>query len=596
MCLILSGFLFNSCVNKEYDLDKELDGTSVMLKDMTLPIGNLEKILIDDLLSVEQTNGMIVEDENGDYAFLFKSNEPFSAKFSIPTFQIPLTDDISSENYRVEFLTEGLAGLDASLIENQVLQFNNVEVEKLISIDENYLLPSQILDIKEAEVNTEIDYKFAVNAGAVYVKKGFSLDFPDWIVLEKTNNEEFFEIVSEGDNKNIIRLTEEIKVSSSTPFSIGLLIKKVNFPDGSIISGGKDETGKNCKKISLKDDNKINAGGDVYLHTKDFTIIPEKINFDMRMFFEEYEVKSAKVSLDMSMDLPDQSFPITGFPEMFDKEGVVIDLYDSFLSFDVANEIPVALNLNADLKAYKKSQEVMSMHLGDNAPGNKKFSIPGLWEGTIVYSRLGRGEGEIAMPELGQLINHKPDGISVSNIVVSSSDDYITITSGQEHECFLGYELYAPLAFGKDLKLSLTSDIDDIGINLEEYGIRSAKVMFELTNTIPLDFNLSASALDSEGNIVEGINLELSDKIKPGKLDSPSITPVTITLSTDQEGLKFNALRLAFEATCPTAEHQGVALNKNQGIDIKNLAINLPDGIEVDIAKILNQDPNFYEE
>lgn len=582
----------SSCVKEEYDLNKEFDGTAVLMKDITMPVGNLEKITVESILSTGAEDQMIVTDENGNYAFTFDGGDPFSAKFSIPYFQIPFEDGSKGDEHYIVFNAGPHAGSNGADI-NQEFELKDQRVEKVIKVTDEDLLPYQILDIKEITINTLLSYDLSVSYGAMSLKKDFMMDFPDWIEIEKNDSHSFYVVENQDENKNVIRFTQNAKIVAGTPLNLSLKITKVNLPDGSVIPGGYDSEGRPCKKIHFEEteENMVIVSGVLLVNTNDFAVIPEKTNFIMNMTFNDFYVESALVSLDMSMTAPDQEVPISSYPSFFDQDGLVLDLYDAFLKFNVKNELPVALDLNADFKVFKNSEEKMNVHLGGNVADAEEFTIPALWEGTKVYSRLGQGEGEIALPELGNLINYRPDRISVSDIVITGSREYVTITSGQELDCSLGYELYAPLAFGKDLSMSYDIDIEDIGLDLTEYGVNTAGISLDVINSIPLKFNVVATAFDEGGNPVEGINLNVTGEVAPGSQLSPSSNKLKIQLTAEGEGLMLNSLKLNLIATSPDAEYQGVPLNKAQCLEVKNLALNLPEGLVVDLENLFGEEP-----
>ena len=66
--------LFSSCVNEEYDLDKGIDAEMTILKNISLPVGNLEKIVLMDILEIEE-NSIIYADDNNDLVLSFKGDE-----------------------------------------------------------------------------------------------------------------------------------------------------------------------------------------------------------------------------------------------------------------------------------------------------------------------------------------------------------------------------------------------------------------------------------------------------------------------------------------------------------------------------------------
>ena len=51
--IIISGIVINSCVNEEYDLDKEMDNEITILKNLTVPVGDLEMMKLEELISLD---------------------------------------------------------------------------------------------------------------------------------------------------------------------------------------------------------------------------------------------------------------------------------------------------------------------------------------------------------------------------------------------------------------------------------------------------------------------------------------------------------------------------------------------------------------
>lgn len=593
-CLSVFGIAVCSCVNEEYDLKKEIDGTAVIMKDVSMPIGDLEKITVDKILAFDSEDQMIVKAENGDLAFRFTGSDPIEADLTVPSFQIPLEDGSKGDDHNITVNTGALAGLNgADLVPDQQIHLKNQRVEKVIKVSDADLLPYQIIDIREVETATVIDYNFSVSEGAVHIGEGFQMDFPDWLVVEKYDNDANYVVETVSGNKNVVRFTKDVKISAGTPYIIDLIIRKITVPEGSIVDGGNDSEGRPCKKLMFDEEDEANmviVTGDIYVDSKDFPVIPPKIDLKMHLEFSDFAVKKAEASLDMRMNLDDQEVAITEYPDFFKKEGVVMDLYNAYLNFHIANQIPLALDLNADFIAYKASAPVVDIKLGTAADAYP-FHVPAAWTGTMSFSRLGNEEGVTAVPEIGNILTSLPEKVAVSNISAVSSHDYITIEPGQTFLCSVGYELYAPLAFGNDFRLIYDMDINDIGLDLKEAGVTSAKINFDVQNSVPLDFKIAAAALDAEGNPAEGMTLKVNGSAAPGTLAAPSSSPVSITLTSSTEGITLDALRLSLTATCPSSQYQGVALNSAQGLQISGLSLNLPEGITLDVNNIFNADP-----
>ena len=81
---------------------------------------------------------------------------------------------------------------------------------------------------------------------------------------------------------------------------------------------------------------------------------------------------------------------------------------------------------------------------------------------------------------------------------------------------------YAPLAFGKDLKIEYDTDIKDLNgtFNSTEensfaFEIAEADIKFNMYNSIPLKLALSATAIDLDGNPMDGVKASLDGEIMP---------------------------------------------------------------------------------
>ena len=585
--LLICGVVLSSCVNEEYDLNN-IDGTTVILKDFALPIGSLEKIMIKDVLSLDPDGTMIKADSNGDLTFYFSGSELFNESITIPSFSIPFSNG-SSNVQSLTINTGNFAGVNSSIIGNQTIRLNQ-KYEQVLEIESDYLLPSEVIDAKYVDLDMDIDYSFSVSSGAAYVAEGFKIDFPDWMTIEKADSQNSYVIEKDGNNNNVIRFVKDTKVSADSPVVLKLKITKVVFPEGSIIAGGTDQNGKQCKKLWLDPKaaaNKVVLEGDVYMQTGDFPTIPESISINMQLNFSNFDVKAANICLAMEYNYEGQTLPMIEYPDFLKGNDVALDIYDAFLRFNVTNSLPLSLEINADFEAYKNSILTQNMHLGAGAlNGTSPIVIPAQsTNAEILFSKLGTGES-IKLPLIGDILLNLPDKVKVSNVNVSSSQDYIDIVPGTNYGCSLAYDLYAPLAFGEKFKFNYGVDVKGIGLELNEFDIKSASLVLNVTNSIPLNFNLSAKAIDDEGQPVEGLKLEVLGNIASGVQSAPSTTPVQITLSSEGTATRLDAISLMFSATGPKNEHIGTPLNEAQGLKIDGISVRLPEGVTVDFTSL----------
>lgn len=582
--LFVLGFIACSCVNEAYDLNK-VDGTAVIMKDVAMPIGSVDPIKINDIMSFDESS-MIAKDPYGNLFFQFRSSESINESITIPQFTIPFSSQINDTGHTLKFDTGSYAGMDGTQIESYIISLQQ-DFQKSIKIDAQ--LPSEVVDAEYVNLEVALKYIFEVNTGAAYVKEGFKLDFPDWMTVVKTDDNTAYLLENEGNNKNIAIFKSNTKVAQNAPLEINLMITRVDFPEGCLVDG----------KVTLDETdeaNMIKVNGNIYMDTKDFPTIPPSLEVSMNIEFSDFDVKSARLSLDMDMAFGGQEINLPEYPEFFKSEGFVLDIHDLFLNFNIKNTLPLGLELDADFEAYKNSAKIRSMHIGANPKnsedGTTAVLIPADTEDTkIVFSKLGK-EGTIALPMIGDLLADQPDMIKVSDVVISSARDYVEIIPGTTYDCSLGYELLAPLAFGKKFSLKYDLGLSDLAMDLSEYGISNASLTMTVTNGIPLNFSLSAKALDADGQPVEGLDMDVVGNIASGVHNDPSTSVVELRLKSTGKSVNFNSLALTLIATAPADIHLGTALNENQGLEIKGISLRLPDGVTIDVNSIFSADPS----
>lgn len=591
-----AGLTLLSCVNEEYDFSK-IDGTAVIGKDIALPIGSLEKIKVGDFITLDESNKMLIQEEDGDYVFYFADNEPITAKITVPSFSIPFEDGSTNVDKQISISTGPLAGLPTSGIDNQRLEIKGQRIEKSINVKESHLLPYEIRDVKEVTMGMLIEYSFSLESGVCYIAKGFEMDFPDWMTIVQADDNHGDYVV---EDENLIRFVKDVKITSGAPFVVKLKLTEVDVPEGSVVDGGNDSKGRPCKTIALDESNsanKIAVTAGIYAETKDFSVIPEKVGLNMHLEFSNFEIQTASVVLDASISASDVNVKISEYPDLFEQDGIVIDFYDPQLKFNIQNDFPLTLIMNADISAYKNGVEKVKMHFADDgAPDSvAPMTIPGSWNGTLVYSRQGK-DGAVELPKIGDFLMAKPDQIRISNIKINSSDDLVMIEQGQELTASAAYELYAPLAFGDGLKFDYETAIKDLGLDLTETGIKSASLILNAENSLPVNFRIEAQALDKDGNPAEKLDLRMIGEVASGTQHNPVTSPIEISLNSSGKGIELNSLKLKLTAAAASPAHQGVPLNVAQALKIRDIALRLPDGVTVDVTNIFKADSNQEEE
>lgn len=557
--------VLSACVNEEYDLSKEIDTEMTLLKNVSMPLGSIEKISIADILTLEEDGGSVVsKNSDGDFIFSF-AGEEISAEIEVPSFSIAPASGIRTEPIEVHFSTGSAAGLSPDLITEDIVysEITGKLLSAAMDIDIDTELPAQIKDIRSVGLDASVYINFAVNSGAVNLKEGFVLEFPAFLNIKKSmTSDSRFELV---DNHKLI-MVEDVKISSASPLTFALELDKINVPSGAIKNGS----------LVLNED--VRVSGDFYLSPSDFSVIPEKIVIDIKAEITDLDVVSAEVKLSLDEEISGSTVAIDNIPEFLAGEGVYLDIYNPSLTFDITNSSPFSFGVKAGITANRGTKEV-SLTLGEDP----EINIPAESSVKFMLTRREQASGGISYivaPELGEMISMLPETISIDNISLASADEgYVEIRSGSRYQASIAYEVYAPLAFGEKLEISFDQDIENLGIDLG-VGVPSICASLKIENSVPLEFAISALALDSAGNVMNDMEVSVSKPVAAGTQTSPATTEVDLTIRSRSGSISFDGLRLALNAAASSTV-AGVALNENQGFVIKDLVISLPDGISI---------------
>lgn len=564
--IILTGMsALSACVNEEYDLSKDIDTEITILKNVSMPLGSIEPVTIEKILNLEQEDiSVLCKNDDGDFIFTFTGSE-ISAEIDVPSFSIAPAGGIQTEPIEVHFNTGPAAGMDPGIVTENIVysKVTGKLLDSSMDIEVESKLPSQIVDVKSVALDASIYMNFSVNAGAVHLMKGFSVEFPEFLNVVGTGyTDSRFEIQS--GNKLVVK--DDILISSVSPLTFALKVDKITLPQGSISEG----------LLVMNDEVRVN--GDFYLSPSDFRVIPEELVVDIKADMTDLDVLSAEVKLAINEKVNGTSLSISEFPEFLTGGNVCLDLYNPSLNFGVKNHTPFAFGVKAGIKAARGNDSV-EIQLGEDPAIDIPADTEAFYQITRKETDVPQGAVNIVVPELGDLISILPEKVTFDDITLTStSTDYVSIVSGDKYSASISYEVYAPLAFDKDLNIEFSTDINEIGLSFDEFSVENFKLGLKIENSIPLDFAIDAVVLDAEGSVVSDMELNVSAPVKGGTQNSPAVSDIEISIKSTGDSFSLDGLRLTMNASAPS-DLTGVALNEKQGFKITDLVITCPEGI-----------------
>lgn len=610
VCIVSSFICITACVNEEYDLSKGIDTTINVNGDISAPLGSTEKILIGDFFEIDPQNSAISV-VDGDYV-LSLSGDMVRHDIDVPELGISGISVGNSENpggYRINMDIPDTQPVEGVQMPDRTYEFT-VAGEKETAIEINEEVPEYIAGIGKIELNSVMSISMRLSRddgrseGEITIGEGFSLVFPDYITIVKEGGSVDYEVL----DGNVVRFASSASLTPSAPLGFRLGIAGIDFgrmPEGQGLVNGRividDIIGMQDVSISAN----ARSFGEV------ISDLPSSLSIDIDMSVSDIEIETVEVVFNPEITVDDQTVEIGEMPEFLSEEGNRLDLYSPVITLMVTNDSPVSAVLQADITSYSNDSQTASIHLGNEDAGAADAVVlrSGVTPVYIVRRAEDVPDGPVAATndpviivrdDLSELIATIPDKMTVSDIdvrVLQETIEFDLVNAPDKYSFSFGYDINVPLAFGEELAVSYPYDITGLNETLNpsssddngslEIDFSEASVFLTFVNEIPLDLSVAASPIDKDGNVIgSGIDVELTGiegnsavTVGAGNVGSPSESPAVIRIRADRESLmKLDGFRLDLKGSCGSG-FAGVALNENQGIQLKDISVNIKGGV-----------------
>ena len=579
MAMLSAAVSVTSCLNEDYDLTKDIDTNISIDGDISAPLGNSEFILVDDFLNLGNDAADVLKtDASGNY-YVSVTGRGSSSDAELPF--LSFSDELVTDGGYIAKIKKSELPLPSSgtvPAEQYTKHFNVSSTPMTVNED----VPHEIRAVKDAEVSGVVKISLMVTTGKATLSD-LIIDFPDYL--------EFADVKDAGLNFNPDGNLLTIKSPQISTMAKNYYLNVVGIDFDKIPSGQGFLPSQH--KIVLNDEIKLSAF-DVNAVLSDFgttvEAIPNEIVADIDLSISSLIVKTALVKVDPDIVIDPFISNVGELPDFLSGDDVVLDLYNPVLKLNIDNHTPLKLNLNADIMSYKGADH-RTAHVG-NANGGEAIALTPSGMNRLYVSRTGEGVptgfSSVVVPDFSSLISIVPDRIGVENIDVEAADEFVTLTSGGRYNVVYDFELAAALAFGKDVKIVYSTDFtgwnETFNPNDESFAleIRDADVKFDFVNMIPMTISLDAAAIDVDGNVIPGIKVTLNGDIPAGSVEKPSTSALTLNLEGSAEQMrKLDGLRLNLTGSDP-GTMSGVCLNKNQGVQFKNMKIRLQAKMDIE--------------
>lgn len=561
----------NSClkVDETYDLDKDFDMTITVGGDLTVPGSSTEKIVLGDLLDLEENSVIRVNNASGDY-FLVQEGDRNSTDVNVPGVDINMLGSFTGVNVSVS----------VTPFSNGSNNETKIAFDKDITINVSKNdVTSDIKDITGADTYCSKDtYLMFTKSGVDFnarLEEGYTLEFPDYIELESDDKDWKVE-----GNKMILTKVGGLEIDEYT--RIYFQITGVNF---------KDENGNGVNDAKFKyndnDNSSITLGGFVKLDGGIFVSAEGStggyINLGANIHSENMIFRSVTAVVDPKVDIEIDPIRIDDLPDFLSDNNVVLDLTDPRIYITLTNPSPVSVDVNATLKSYKNN-------ISQGTAALENINIPKNCEDYTICVNQNKDRWDdtdnmmyVKVENMSDLIKNIPDRIELTDVVTSVVSEEVTIDLGINYTIITDYKVDTPLQFGPDTRIEYTENMDGWDADLEDMEFDRVEASMNVINEIPLGVRMTAKAIDVDGNVLENVKVDMDVEIKAGAIGAPTEQNVKFTLTTDDGKIAgLDGIEISVVASVDNSVSD-VTLNENQTMQFTEIKLKLVGGITMDL-------------
>lgn len=488
------------------------------------------------------------------------------------------------------------ADVVTNVISTRVTDSADISINE--KVDDALILVKNVDLINNANIGFKM--KFAGIPSSIHelFMRFFVVEFPSFINLQYIGNDPRISLVG-----NKLTINGTINETELSPTGTGFVISGLTV-SGLSFDKPLRTIERNGGRYLVIDNSMARFSGDVRVGktsissselnniqmTPDVSIGDLSIKSFIGKVFPEIDPIHESVSLDLDDDM-----------DFLQNGANSLALSDPQISLKLTSTFSVPVNLNLSLSSKKKNGEF----IGNNIrPDNGIITLPACPRDqennttTIVIYKNDRAIPVsndsifVQMSHLSDLMTTIPDSI-IFNLEAKADTSmtdvaqfhYADIT--KELSVSGNYDVTIPLKFDS-LYIEYNDTIDEMAKDLEDFADKVTnlhmKLVADVYSTVPLGIDVSAIPLDLSGEeITSGITIS-SCKIAAGTLDNAVMSELNLDVMVTDG--KLNILDgMIIKAVCKADQTEnGTALRSDEYLEIKNVRLQIVDGIDVDLT------------
>ncbi len=593
---------FQSCVDEDYDLSKDMDlVVNVGGGQLSIPASSTEVYTLDRMLDLEEGSSIKAADDNlaalyglqkGDY-LLIQDGSPSNASFDIPAVDLSDLNSGTPHHDQVELPTipagvtvpGGRIGIQlggSQPTDQWIVRLG--DFINSFNISESNV-NHDIVSINNVVTDVRVDFDLAFSfSGTNYtadvtIAKGFTIDFDETITIALRGENSLNCTVVDG-HKIVFNADQSVPATGVT---LHIAISGIDFKDseyGLDAYHNFNYAGKITTTGTLYLDaspGQIPAGSQITMNIKTASNLLQK---DDRDYTYKPSIISVTGVVNPTIDVDPISFEINDIPDFLKEGDNKLDIANPQIYLTINNSSEVTVDVNVTLKgSYDKKPN-------NYKPCNVSFSVdPG--DNYICISRIEVTTAgvtkNVIVPELVDLIMTIPNRIDV-NVEAAVEQNPVTFRLGDTYNFDFNNEVVVPLAFGKEMSFTYSDTEDGWDADLGEYNFNKAEIHAEIENTAPLSFIADVTPVFT-GNNPETVKVTVKGGIARGSVANPGKSELVITVEgTPGKNLKgLDGISYSLKASDPVA---GTPLNEAQGLRFSKIYVSIIGGVTVDANEL----------
>lgn len=565
---------FASCVDDQYDLDKDVDMTVTVGGDLTIPGSSTEEITLKKIFDLEEDSN-VQPDAEGNYVL---SQQGETSVSDVNIGKVTVAGDEIEVNGSESYLS-----FDEDKVLPDMTVTDEVDERNSFKIDSD--VTRDVVALKTAQVNMPISFRmyYEGNAGTLYLKKGFALTFPAYMTL--VTDDPKVEVSDNGDVKALV-FKEDTEIRKNTELAVVARVTAIDFEK-------MDEGMGLVERGHLFMAGDIRAIGTSYVKTSEFGSA-NQINLTLTtdVDIDEMDIFRAVAKVDPQISVSVSPVKIQNLPDFLNDDEVSINLNDPRIFINVTNPTPVDINLTAQLTPVKDGIMLTDkiVQIGSETEAASQVIIPGnVTDYRICIHQITDEAGIeadriVSVPGLNRLIEKIPDEIRMEPVETTAVQEFKEIELGGDYRIETDYQLETPLQFNEGTEVIYSEKMDGWGSDMEDYDFKEVVVSMKATNAISLDLQMTADAIDVEGNILSEVSATVEGNITAGTPNQKTNSELKIILKSSSTEALHRLDGLTYRVSAKTTkEVAGTVLNENQTLKLDDIRIQIKGGITMDM-------------